>query len=325
MPVNDIFDQFAKLNVLIIGDVMLDSYLWGKVERISPEAPVPIVNVQNREIRLGGAANVALNILSLGAKPILCSVVGDDADGENFLALLDKHGMSKDGILQVANRPTTIKHRIIASSQHILRVDSETDKAIKNAETEALLQKIEGLIPKADVIIFEDYDKGVITPELIKSVVSLANEKGIPTVVDPKKRNFLAYEGVSLFKPNLKELKEGLKIEFDKAEQSEVIAASNLLQQKMGIKANLITLSEFGVFVSDGTENNFIPAHIRNISDVSGAGDTVVSVAALAMALKLPLKQVAELSNLAGGIVCESVGVVPIDKEMLRREAEGIL
>ena len=321
MHVNDIFDQFAKLNVLIIGDVMLDSYLWGKVERISPEAPVPIVNVQNREIRLGGAANVALNILSLGAKPILCSVVGDDADGENLLALLDKHGMSKDGILQVPNRPTTIKHRIIASSQHILRVDSETDKAIKTSETNNLLQKIKALIPKADVIIFEDYDKGVITPELIKSVVALANENGIPTVVDPKKRNFLAYEGVSLFKPNLKELKEGLKIEFDKAEQSDVIAASKLLQEKMGVKANLITLSEFGVFVSDGTLTNFIPAHIRNIADVSGAGDTVVSVAALAMALKLPLKQVAELSNLAGGIVCESVGVVPIDKVILRRES----
>ena len=177
MPINDIFDQFAKLNVLIIGDVMLDSYLWGKVERISPEAPVPIVNVQKREIRLGGAANVALNILSLGAKPILCSVVGDDADGENLLALLDKHGMSQDGILQVANRPTTIKHRIIASSQHILRVDSETDKAIKTSETDALLLKIKALIPKANVIIFEDYDKGTITPDLIKNVVALAKQK----------------------------------------------------------------------------------------------------------------------------------------------------
>lgn len=324
MSITEVFEKFSKLNVLIIGDVMLDSYLWGKVERISPEAPVPIVNVQKREIRLGGAANVALNILSLGAKPILCSVIGNDLDGDNLLSLLDKHGMSKDGMLQVENRPTTIKHRIIAGSQQMLRVDAETDKPVLVSETSQLLSKIQALLPSADVIIFEDYDKGVITPELIKSVVSLANEKGIATVVDPKKRNFLAYEGVSLFKPNLKELKEGLKIDFDKAEQSQVIEASRLLQKKMGVKANLITLSEYGVFISDGNTNDFIPAHLRSISDVSGAGDTVVSVAALAMALKLPLKLVAEISNLAGGIVCEYVGVVPIDKEILKKEAQRL-
>ncbi len=324
MPVQKIFESFAKLNVLIIGDVMLDSYLWGKVERISPEAPVPIVNVQKREIRLGGAANVALNVLSLGAKPILCSVIGTDLDGDNLLSLLDKHGMSKEGIHQVENRPTTIKHRIISGSQQMLRVDAETDKPILPSETEQLFAKIQTLLPTADVIVFEDYDKGVITPELIKKVVEVANQKGIPTIVDPKKRNFLAYEGVTLFKPNLKELKEGLKIDFDKAEQSQVIEASRLLQEKMNVKANLITLSEYGVFVSDGTENHFIPAHLRSISDVSGAGDTVVSVAALAMALKLPLKLVAEISNLAGGIVCEYVGVVPIDKETLKREAEKL-
>lgn len=324
MSVQNIFESFEKLNVLIIGDVMLDSYLWGKVERISPEAPVPIVNVQKREIRLGGAANVALNILSLGAKPILCSVIGNDLDGENFLSLLDKHEMSKEGIIRVTNRPTTIKHRIISGSQQMLRVDAETDKPINSSETELLLAKIKLLLQKTDVVIFEDYDKGVITPDLIKSVVDIANQKGIPTVVDPKKRNFLAYEGVSLFKPNLKELKEGLKIDFDKAEQSQVIEASKLLQEKMRVKANLITLSEFGVFVSDGIENHFIPAHLRSISDVSGAGDTVVSVAALTMALKLPLKQVAEISNLAGGIVCEYVGVVPIDKETLKKEAEKL-
>ncbi|MBC7389298.1 MAG: D-glycero-beta-D-manno-heptose-7-phosphate kinase [Opitutaceae bacterium] len=324
MNVEEVFSEFDKLKVLIIGDVMLDSYLWGKVERISPEAPVPIVNVQKREVRLGGAGNVALNILSLGAKPVLCSVIGQDLDGDTFLNLLDKHGMEKSGIIQTQDRPTTIKHRIIAGSQQMLRVDSETDKEIKEVVTNKLLEKITLLLEDCQVVIFEDYDKGVITPGLIKHVVKMTSEKGIPTVVDPKKRNFLAYEGVTLFKPNLKELKEGLKIDFDKADKNEVQHASSLLREKLNIKSTLITLSEHGIFVSDGENNHFIPAHLRSISDVSGAGDTVVSVAALALALKLPLKQVAELSNLAGGIVCEYIGVVPIHKARLKEEAKEI-
>ncbi len=324
MKVEDIFSGFDKLKVLIIGDVMLDSYLWGKVERISPEAPVPIVNVQKREVRLGGAGNVALNILSLGAKPILCSVIGKDLDGDSFLNLLEKHGMEKSGIIQSEDRPTTIKHRIIAGSQQMLRIDSETDKEIKEDITRKLLDKIDVLLTDCQVVIFEDYDKGVITPFLIQQVVKMTAEKGIPTVVDPKKRNFMAYEGVTLFKPNLKELKEGLKIDFDKADKNEVQHASDLLRKKLNISATLITLSEHGIFVSDENEYHFIPAHLRSISDVSGAGDTVVSVAALALALKLPINQIAELSNLAGGIVCEYVGVVPIDKIRLKEEAKGI-
>jgi rfaE bifunctional protein kinase chain/domain len=324
MSVKEIFELFAKQRVLIIGDVMLDSYLWGKVERVSPEAPVPIVNVQKREIRLGGAANVALNIASLGAKPILCSIIGQDLDGDNFLSLLEKQKMSTEGILQVNDRPTTIKHRIIAGSQQMLRVDSEADHSVSPHQTTQLLDKVSSLLPHTDVIIFEDYDKGVITPHLIKNVVEMAKAKNIPTVVDPKKRNFTAYEGVSLFKPNLKELKEGLKLDFDKADKEEVKKASGLLQEKMKVKANLITLSEHGVFVSDGMEHHFLPAHVRSISDVSGAGDTVVSVAALAMAAQLPLKQVAEISNLAGGIVCEYVGVVPIDKDRLSSELHSL-
>jgi rfaE bifunctional protein kinase chain/domain len=202
----------------------------------------------------------------------------------------------------------------------VLRVDSETDHSVSPHQTTQLLDKISSLLTNVDVIIFEDYDKGVITPHLIKRVVEMANAKNIPTVVDPKKRNFTAYEGVTLFKPNLKELKEGLKLDFDKADQEEVKKASCMLQEKMKVKANLITLSEYGIFVSDGEEQHFLPAHLRSISDVSGAGDTVVSVAALAMAAQMPLKQVAEISNLAGGIVCEYVGVVPIDKERLWRE-----
>lgn len=325
MSVNDVFDGFSLQQVLIIGDVMIDSYLWGKVDRISPEAPVPIVNVQKREARLGGAANVALNLGALGAHPILCSIVGNDSDGHLFLSLLEKHGMSPKGILQVEKRPTTVKQRIIAGSQQMLRVDSETDKPISEIHTEALFARIEELLPEVQVVIFEDYDKGVITPELIKKVVQLAKAKNIPTVVDPKKRNFLAYEGVTLFKPNLKELKEGLKVEFHKADKVALQQASDLLRDKLKVASTLITLSEFGMFASDGNENHFLAAHERTISDVSGAGDTVVSVAALGLAQGLPLRLIAELANLAGGIVCEYVGVVPISKERLRKEAAAIL
>jgi D-glycero-beta-D-manno-heptose-7-phosphate kinase len=322
MMLSSIFDDFNKLKVLIIGDVMLDSYVWGKVERISPEAPVPIVNVQKSETRLGGAANVALNILALGASPILCSVIGMDADGSNLLRLMAEKGMTIEGMIQAEDRPTTIKHRIISGSQQMLRIDSETDRSITSTRTNLLFSKIEKLLTSCHVVIFEDYDKGVITPELIAKVVGMADRLGIPTVVDPKKRNFMAYENVSLFKPNLKELKEGLKIELNISDKENVKKAADLLRDKINAKATLITLSEHGVFISDGQQEHLIPAHTRTISDVSGAGDTVVSVAALCMALKLPLKQVAELSNLAGGIVCESVGVIPIDKVRLLEEAQ---
>jgi rfaE bifunctional protein kinase chain/domain len=324
MTVNELFEHFEKQHILIIGDVMLDSYLWGNVERISPEAPVPIVHIKKREIRLGGAANVALNIQSLGATPILCSVVGRDLDGQNLLSLIEGRQMSTEGILSVENRPTTVKQRVISGSQHMLRIDSETDSPLSSEQTQELLAKIKVLLPQCQAVIFEDYDKGVITPELIQKVVSLANQKGIPTIVDPKKRNFLAYENVTLFKPNLKELKEGLKIDFNKADQQEVKRAAALLMEKMNIKASLITLSEHGVFISNGQEEYFLPAHVRTISDVSGAGDTVVSVAALTLACGISLKRVAALSNLAGGIVCEDVGVMPIQKERLRKEVDLI-
>ncbi len=324
MTVPNLFEEFEKQRILIIGDIMLDSYLWGSVDRISPEAPVPIVHVKKREQRLGGAANVALNIQSLGATPILCSVVGNDVEGKSLLSLIESHGLTSEGIVVLEDRPTTVKQRIISGSQHMLRVDSETAQPIDPDQSLSLFTKLKPLLLQCQAVIFEDYDKGVITPELIQKVVSLANQKGIPTIVDPKKRNFLAYENVTLFKPNLKELKEGLKIDFNKADQEEVKKAALLLREKMNIRISLITLSEHGVFISDGQDEHFLPAHVRSISDVSGAGDTVVSVAALTLALGLPLKKIASFSNLAGGIVCEEIGVVPIKKERLKAELEEI-
>jgi D-glycero-beta-D-manno-heptose-7-phosphate kinase len=317
-----LFAAFAGLKVLVIGDVMIDSYLWGRVDRISPEAPVPILQVEKRESRLGGAANVALNIQALGAVPYLCSVVGNDLDGNNFLSLLSQNNLPAAGIYQSAERITTIKHRIISGHHHMLRVDQETDQLLVKKDKKELLVKITVLLDTCDVVIFEDYDKGVIDEELIAAVVQLANTKGIPTVVDPKKRNFLHYKNVTLFKPNRKEMKEGLKWDGNLSEDKDIEAAVDELSAQLHTHMILLTLSEKGVFIKRERESAcIIPAYVRKIADVSGAGDTVVSVAALCCALNVAPDKIAQLSNLAGGLVCEQVGVVPIDKRQLQSEA----
>jgi D-glycero-beta-D-manno-heptose-7-phosphate kinase len=319
---NRIFEEFNHLNILIIGDVMIDSYLWGKVERISPEAPVPIISRTTIENRLGGAANVALNIKSLGANPILCSVIGDDEKAPVFLDLMDKSQMIRDGIMLHHSRMTTIKTRVISDNHHLLRIDEETTKSI-NAEIELGFVKIIREIisnKKIDAIIFQDYDKGVITPGIIESVVGISKEFNIPTLVDPKKRNFLNFKGVTLFKPNFKELVEGLKLDIKKGDIEALHQASLRLQTEQDIKMVMTTLSELGVYISNNNHYHQIPAVIRDIADVSGAGDTVISTASLCLATDLKPEEIAWISNIAGGLVCEKVGVVPIEKKILFEE-----
>ncbi|MFA0961358.1 bifunctional heptose 7-phosphate kinase/heptose 1-phosphate adenyltransferase [Roseivirga sp. BDSF3-8] len=318
----ELFERLNGLRALIIGDVMIDSYIWGKVERISPEAPVPVVTVTRREKRLGGAANVALNVQALGATPVLCALVGDDTEGQEFRGLLADNGLTDEGIITSQARPTTMKERVLSGSQQMLRVDNESDKNLDGTEQAALLHRIQKLLGDCDVVIFEDYDKGCLNATVIEETVKLAGEKGIPTVVDPKKRNFMAYRGVSLFKPNLKELKEGLKIEFDHGDRTRLGEAIKTLADKIQAQHTLVTLSEKGVAINHREEGlHFLPAHVRDISDVSGAGDTVVSIASLALALNLPVRMIAALSNLGGGLVCEHLGVVPINKSRLFDEA----
>jgi rfaE bifunctional protein kinase chain/domain len=321
--VKEIFKSFNNLNVLIIGDVMIDSYMWGKVSRISPEAPVPIVAVEKKERRLGGAANVALNVQAMGANPILCSVIGVDLEGQMFLDLLKNQKLSQKGILKSRDRITTNKIRIIGNNHQMLRVDEETEEDISSSETDQLLQLILFILQhdKIDVIIFEDYNKGLITPKLIKSVVDIAKKRGIPIAVDPKKKNFNHYKGVTLFKPNLKELKEGLKIDFDPINIKELEKAVSSFRVKQKFTTALITLSERGIYSNSRSSKFILPAHLRMIADVSGAGDTVISIAALCLAMDLHPVMVAALSNLAGGLVCEQVGVVPVDKERLLKES----
>lgn len=318
-----LFEKFNSLNILVIGDVMMDSYVWGKIERMSPEAPVPVVRVTKKENRLGGAANVALNIQSLGAKPIICAVIGDDQEGLDLLSLMDGADLSREGIITVKDRQTTVKTRIIAHNQHIVRVDAETDTEIPDDSSREVQERIAEIIStqNIDAIIFEDYDKGLISEELITFTVSLANQKGILTIVDPKKKNFHFYKNVSLFKPNLKELKEGLKIEIDPVSVTQIEVAVDQIKEQLNTKSVMLTLSEHGVFISTAKDQKMMQAHPRNIADVSGAGDTVVATAALCLASGLDEFRSAAVANLAGGLVCEHVGVVPIDKEVLLREA----
>jgi rfaE bifunctional protein kinase chain/domain len=318
----DVIEKFLGLKVLVVGDVMVDAYLLGKVERISPEAPVPVVAVEKKEYRLGGAANVALNLASLGARPILCSVIGEDIEGNEFLQLLERSNLNPSGIVRSKDRLTTTKTRVIAQQTQMLRVDHEFTEPISEYETYVLTQRIlNDLLPAVDVVLFEDYDKGVVTQSLIEQIVTAAHKHGKKVVVDPKKRNFNFYRGVDLFKPNLKELKEGFNKDVDPADQSGFETMILDLMQAMELKNIMVTMSERGVMICDGKTFDYIPAHYRKIADVSGAGDTVMSVAALCYAIGLDNKQTAALSNLAGGLVCEEVGVVPINKERLIEES----
>lgn len=326
MDYKNIFKSFDRLNVLIVGDVMVDSYQWGKVERISPEAPVPICAVTRTEHRLGGAGNVALNIKAMGANPILCSVIGKDNPGTILLETMKEHAMDCEGILSSASRPTTTKTRVIGNNVQMLRVDKECTENLSEKEEEEFLERIVGIMKKKriDVLIFQDYDKGVITRRIIEDLVGFAKKSNIPTAVDPKHRNFGLYKDVTLFKPNLKELKEGLKIEFDAPTKENLSNASLLLRGKQRVEKVFITLSEYGVFMADYSTNkaevSMLPANVRRIADVSGAGDTVISVASLCLALGMSSKDMARISNIAGGVVCEQVGVVPIDKKRLYNE-----
>ena len=325
--ITHLFSRFSLCKVLVIGDVMVDSYLIGKVDRISPEAPVPVVALKERINLLGGAANVALNIKSLGAEAILCSVIGNDKQADILLDLMKKEGLKPDGIIRSSDRITTTKFRIIGNRMQMLRVDEEVDTDLNVADSSELLASISNLITnhKPEVIILQDYNKGVLSPYVIEKVAEMASEAGIPVAVDPKKKNFTAYKGITLFKPNLKEISEGLKTDVDPLSIESLRKAAEILHNKQNVQLVMITLSEYGVFVSsknaDGDISVIIPAVLRSIADVSGAGDTVISVAALCLATQTDPVFMATLSNLAGGLVCEESGVVPVNKIRLMVEA----
>ena len=319
MDFNTLFQGFNDKKVLIVGDAMIDAYMWGEVNRISPEAPVPVVEVKKHENRLGGAANVALNLKALGANPILCSVIGTGERGVLFEKLMKESNLSTEGILSTNKRKTTIKTRVIAENKHQLRIDEEETSPI--VQVEEFLKLTISLMENIDVVILQDYNKGVLTPEIIEEVISTANKKGIPTIVDPKKLNFNSYKNCTIFKPNLAEIKVGMQVDFDANNIAEIEKATSELRKKLSAKGILLTLSERGICINSEKEFKHTPAFKRNIIDVSGAGDTVISVASLCLASKMDYTDLSVLSSLAGGLVCEKVGVMPINKEKLLEQA----
>lgn len=322
--IDKLFNDFSQQRVLVIGDIMLDEYIEGDVTRISPEAPVPVVSVTNRKKRLGGAANVAFNLKQLGADAILCSIRGNDSQGEWMHNYLDSIGLSNKGIFIDMDRPTTRKTRIIGNNHQVLRVDQEDITEINPILEQQLLDFIKSVINDVDVVIFQDYNKGLLTQKLITQAIKLAKQAGKPSLVDPKRDHFLDFKGVDLFKPNRKEIIDGLKLNSDLKSKEEIEAAVRSLSDKLNTNQILLTLSEMGVAIYHNNNIEYIDAHPRKILDVSGAGDSVISVASLGVALGLDWPFIAEISNLAGGLVCEKVGVVPINKELLMSEIKRI-
>ncbi|HUX83757.1 MAG TPA: PfkB family carbohydrate kinase [Chitinophagaceae bacterium] len=324
---DNLFSHFGNIRVAVIGDAMVDVYLWGIVERISPEAPVPVVTLQKEENRPGGAANVAANLRALGASVELYTVTGDDSTAGLLCGMLETLGISTKGVLRSKTRTTTTKSRIICRSQQMLRLDQEmTEDLIADDEIDFLNLVLSGLESnRPDVVILQDYNKGVLTSHVIQQLIAKAEVLSIPTCVDPKVRNFLAYTGATVFKPNLKEVREALNLPgLETTEESlgEVHAA---LSQRLGHQVTFITLSEHGVYYQDSRQGAIVPSHMRNIADVSGAGDTVIATAGLVWAATKNARLMAEIANLAGGLVCEEVGVVTVDKERLLSECRKLL
>jgi D-glycero-beta-D-manno-heptose-7-phosphate kinase len=322
-----LFNSFSSLKVGVIGDLMLDTYMWGGVERISPEAPVPVVSLQKKEYRVGGAGNVALNCKSLGARVSVLSVVGDDAEGMMLTDLLDGHQVDSAYIVVSGKRITTSKTRIISRNQQMMRLDSEVTTDLDHTDEEALLQRISDFISREDpdIIIFEDYNKGVLTEKLIHRTIEKCREAGVLTAVDPKRKNFFSYRHADIFKPNLKEVREGLNMLIDEVDSKKLSHIHEELKKILHHSLSLVTLSEKGIFYSDGTHSGQIPSHLRNISDVSGAGDTVIAVASIVYAATRNAHLMAEVANIAGGLVCEEVGTVAISREKLLNECELLL
>jgi len=327
MDYKELFKSFSSIRIGVIGDMMLDTYWWGNVERISPEAPVPVVTVDRKEYRIGGAGNVALNLASLGTPVSVFSVVGDDDDGQILTGLLNEKKIDTDYLLKSGSRITTNKMRVISRNQQMMRLDTETRLPLAADQEQKLIAEVERFIKEQSpaAIIFEDYNKGVLTEKVIRTVIDICKSKSVITAVDPKRKHFFEYGGVDIFKPNLKEAREALNLLIEEVNENTLVQIHRKLKSELNHQISFITLSEKGVFYEDGQESHIVASHIRNVADVSGAGDTVIAVATLIYALTKNTRMMAEIANLAGGLVCEAVGTVAIDKSRLLRECQRLL
>lgn len=324
---DQLFEDLSRIKVGVIGDVMLDTYMWGHVDRISPEAPVPVVALDQKEYRIGGAANVALNIASLGASVSMLSVIGADEEGNLLKKLLAEKGIQTDFLLNSPKRITTNKTRIISRNQQMMRLDNEITTDLGYEDENRMILAIQHFIAQEQphVVIFEDYNKGVLTELVIQKAIELCRHHGIVTTVDPKRKHFFSYKGVDIFKPNLKEVKDGLNLLVESVNAETMNGIHAQLKEQLNHSISFITLSEKGVFYNNGTESGIIPSHIRQIADVSGAGDTVIATASLVYAATKDVKLMAEIANISGGLVCEEVGTAAINKQRLIEECKLLL
>lgn len=328
MDFQQLFQDFTQIRVAVLGDVMLDTYWWGQVDRISPEAPVPVVALNKKEYRIGGAGNVALNTASLGAQTTMISVIGDDADGAMLTNMLREAGIGVQTMLSTADRITTNKIRIIGRNQQMMRLDAEHTNDIDAALEDQLLKLVAQHFQEVQphVLILEDYNKGVLTARVIAETIALCKQYGVSTAVDPKKKNFLSYQGVDIFKPNLKEVKEGLNLSISQVNLDSLNIVHQALNDALQHRYSFITLSEKGVFYQGEQQQALIPSHVRNIADVSGAGDTVIATASLVYAAtKGNMDLAAKMANIAGGLVCEEVGTMAINRDKLLHECNLLL
>lgn len=313
---SELSNNFKGLKIAVVGDMMLDCYFWGEVRRISPEAPVPVVEVGDEFFRFGGAANVALNIQKLGGIPIPIGVIGYDNDGTIFTSLLNENNIESDGLIVDESRPTTTKTRVIAHNQHVVRIDKESKDYLNKHIQEKVLNYFEKQVNSFDGLILQDYNKGVLSPFLIEQIIDLANKNNLLITVDPKFNNFFKYKNVSVFKPNRKEAEDvlGIKIKSN----DDIIFAGNKMLEELNAKNILLTLGEEGIAVFEkDSQVKRMPTKARKVADVSGAGDTVISTLTMALAAGGNIYEASYLANYAGGIVCGEVGIIPIEADLL--------
>lgn len=309
---NGLKNNFKGKRIAVIGDLMLDCYFWGAVSRISPEAPVPVVEVDEEFYRFGGAMNVAYNIQTLGGVPFPIGVIGNDNEGKLFRGLLNKTGITDKGIVVDRKRPTTAKTRVIANEQHVVRIDKEKTNPIAAQAENKILDLLKKQIKNIDAVILQDYNKGVMTERLIKEVVTICTKAKKIVTVDPKFNNFFSYQNVTVFKPNRKEAEDAFGIRIKSA--ADVTNAGIKLLEKLKSKFVLLTLGEEGIALfENGKPERRIPTKARKVSDVSGAGDTVISTLTMALTAGADIYDAAYLANYAGGLVCQEVGIVPIE------------
>lgn len=304
---SEILHSFCNKRILVLGDVMLDEYLWGKVQRISPEAPVPIVEIDHEEYRLGGAANVALNLISLGAKVELVGVCGKDSQAKTLKKLLKQNKLNTAGLFEDGDRPTTLKTRIGASNQQIVRIDKENTQELRIDLSEEICAYLERLMPVCDALIVEDYDKGLLSYKLINEVLHLARKNQIIVAVDPKQRSYDCYGGVDIFKPNYAELQANCKKTF--ASEAEFFESASESRNLMKTKHLVVTHGAKGMFIFSGKATpKHIPSFAREVFDVSGAGDTVISALTLAYLFDNNIESAALIANHAAAVVVAKHG-----------------